>query len=248
MPAAATEVARLTEENSQLRRELSRQSRLAELGRVAVHVAQEAESKLATVHLYHKLLRRRLSEDSGSVDVLAKIENGLSEIKATIDDLLQFNAESVVRPERVRVRQLLDEVQTVFSRQLAAQAIRLEIDVALGETVLADREMLRRGVANLLRNALEAMPDGGELVITSYSGPSGFELEIADSGPGIDAEVRRRAFEPFFSTKPGATGLGLAIVSRIVAAHGGQVIAQNCPEGGAAFTLSFPRRALEAAA
>ncbi len=244
----AHEVARLTEEVAQLRRELSRRDRLTELGRVAMHVAQEAQAKLMTVNLYQKLLRRRLSEDSGSLDVLGKVETGLAELKATIDDLLQFNAESIVRPERVRVRQLLEEIHTTFAPQLTAQAVRLEVDVAFGETVLADREMLRRGVANLLRNALEAMPDGGELVITSYSGPTGYELEIADSGPGIDAEVRRRVFEPFFSTKPGGTGLGLAIVSRIVAAHGGQVIAQNCPEGGAAFTLRFPRRALEAAA
>ena len=248
MPAIAIEVARLTEEVAQLRRELSRNERLAELGRVAVHVAQEAQSQLTTVGLYHKLLRRRVSDDAGSLDVLAKIEHGLADLKATVEDLLQFNAESVVRPERVRVRQLVDDIHATFAPQLAAQAIRLEVDVAPGKTVFADCEMLRRGIANLLRNALEAMPDGGELVITSYSGPSGFELEIADSGPGIDAEVRRRAFEPFYSTKPGAAGLGLAIVARIVAAHGGQVIAQNCPEGGAAFTLRFPRRALEAAA
>ena len=248
MPSVASEVARLTEEIGELRRELSRQDRLAELGRVALHVARQAQSQLSTVSLYHKLLRRRLSDDAGSLDVLAKVEHGLDELTATIDDLLQFTAEPILRPERVRVRQLIDDIRESFSRQMAAQAIRLEIDVALGETVLADRELLRRGVANLLRNALDAMPDGGDLVITSYYGPSGVELEIADSGPGIDAEARRRACEPFYTTKPGGTGLGLAIVARIAAAHGGQVIAQNCPEGGAAFTLRFPRRSLEAAA
>ncbi len=84
------------------------------------------------------------------------------------------------------------------------------------------------------------MPNGGELVITSYSGPHGFELEIADSGTGLTDQVRRRMLEPFFSTKQNAAGLGLAIVSRIAETHGGDLTACNCPEGSAAFTLRIP--------
>ena len=110
--------------------------------------------------------------------------------------------------------------------------------------------MLRRCVLNLALNAIDAMPAGGELVVTSYSGHDGYELEIADSGPGLPEDVRRRMFEPFFTTKSSGTGLGLAIVGRMVEVHGGEIMARNCPEGGAAFTLRFPVRqqALEAAA
>jgi signal transduction histidine kinase len=116
--------------------------------------------------------------------------------------------------------------------------------------LFADREMLRRCITNLSLNAIDAMPNGGELVITSYSGPHGFELEIADSGPGLSDQVRRRMFEPFFTTKQHGTGLGLAIVSRIAEVHGGDLTARNCPEGGAAFTLRIPvsQHALQAAA
>ena len=85
-------------------------------------------------------------------------------------------------------------------------------------------------------------------MITSWQGPRGIELEVADSGPGISEETRRRVFEPFFSTKPGGTGLGLAVVWRAAEAHGGEVHVLNCPEGGAAFTLRIPRHAMEAAA
>jgi signal transduction histidine kinase len=75
-------------------------------------------------------------------------------------------------------------------------------------------------------------------------------LEVADTGAGLGDEVKRRAFEPFFSTKSHGTGLGLAIVERIAEAHGGECLAQNCPDGGAAFTLRFPRKqpSMEAAA
>jgi signal transduction histidine kinase len=107
--------------------------------------------------------------------------------------------------------------------------------------------MLRQAIYNLTVNALDAMPTGGELVVTSYSGPGAVELEIADSGTGLSDEARTRAFEPFFSTKNGS-GLGLSVVRRLLSALGGDVAATNCPEGGAAFTLRFPRRALEAAA
>jgi len=116
------------------------------------------------------------------------------------------------------------------------------------ETVSADRDMLRRAVLNLVLNALDAMPDGGEVVITSYTGRGSFELEIADSGPGLSDEARNRAFEPFFTTKDGGIGLGLAIVFRTAEVHGGDVLAQNCPDGGAAFTIRIPQQVMEAAA
>ena len=74
------------------------------------------------------------------------------------------------------------------------------------------------------------------------------ELEIADSGPGIVDDAEPRLFEPFFTTKSGGTGLGLAIVERIAAAHGGDVHASNCPQGGAAFTIRLPAHRMEAAA
>jgi len=106
--------------------------------------------------------------------------------------------------------------------------------------IVADRDMFRRAVLNMVLNALDAMPEGGCLAIVSCTTPQGVELEIADSGPGLSDHVLPRIFEPFFTTKQGGTGLGLAIVARIAEAHGGEALAVNCPEGGAAFTLRIP--------
>ena len=108
--------------------------------------------------------------------------------------------------------------------------------------------MLRRAILNLAFNAVEAMPQGGDLVVTSFDGPQGFELEVADSGPGLTSEQIARMFDPFFTTKATGTGLGLAIVQRIVESHGGRLSAVNCPEGGAALTIELPRQAMRAAA
>jgi signal transduction histidine kinase len=103
--------------------------------------------------------------------------------------------------------------------------------------------MLRRGVLNLVLNAIDAMPDGGELAITCCRTATGIDIEVADSGPGIAEDHLERLFEPFFTTKSSGTGLGLAIVERIAAAHCGEINVANCPDGGAAFTLRIPDHA-----
>jgi signal transduction histidine kinase len=97
-------------------------------------------------------------------------------------------------------------------------------------------------VLNLVLNALDALPTGGDLALTACQTNAGLEIEIADSGPGVPAAIVDRLFEPFFTTKGSGTGLGLAIVERIAAAHGGRAKVVNCPEGGAAFTLIIPQQ------
>jgi len=244
------DVERLRSELENKNRELARKNRLADLGRMASHVAHEVRNNLVPVSLYLSLLRRRISEDSGSLDVLGKVEAGFTALDATVNDLLNFTSHSEPQRSRFDVRQLIDEVLTSIGPQLVAQSIEVCFDVPESDRMSADRSMVRRSVLNLILNAVDAMPDGGELTITSYDGANGFELEIADNGVGLSDEARRRAFEPFYTTKSGGTGLGLALVQRVAEAHGGDVTALNCPDGGAAFTLRIPlpRIALEAAA
>lgn len=242
------EVARLTKELELKNRELARKNRLADLGQMASHVAHEVRNNLVPVSLYLSLLRRRLSDDSGSLDILAKVEAGFTALDATVNDLLNFTAHRNPQWQSFLVGDLVDEVCSSLAPQLDAQRVDLDVDVPPNTVLSADREMVRRAVLNLVLNAIDVMPDGGELVITSYDGPSGFELEVADTGPGLSDEDQRRVFEPFYTTKQNGTGLGLAVVYHVAEAHGGTVTATNCPEGGAAFTIKFPRQAMRAAA
>jgi signal transduction histidine kinase len=242
------EVQRLTHELEIKNRELARQSRLADIGQMASHVAHEVRNSLVPVTLYLSLLRRRLTDDEGSREIVEKIAAGFTNLEATVNDLLQFTADRDPCWQRFEVRGLVEEVLASLAPQLAAQSIETIIDIPDRQSLTADRDMLRRAVLNLSLNALDAMPDGGRLFITTYSGPEGLELEIADTGPGLSEQAQRRAFEPFFTTKSNGTGLGLAIVDRIAEVHGGDVAAANCPEGGAAFTIRIPPRRWEAAA
>ncbi|MDZ4658914.1 MAG: ATP-binding protein [Bythopirellula sp.] len=235
------EVRRLTDELEVKNKQLALQNRLADLGRMASHVAHEVRNSLVPVTLYMDLLKRRLTTDGESMDILTKIEAGFIALDVTVNDLLNFTSHREPRWQSFAALDLVREVCDALGPQLKAQAIRVDLEVSPSVRVNADREMLRRAVLNLALNALDAMSDGGELVITAFDGPRGFVMEVADSGQGLSQNHLGKVFEPFFTTKSNGTGLGLAIVQRIAEAHGGRVTACNCPEGGAAFTIELPQ-------
>ena len=242
------EVARLTQELEIKNRELARKNRLADLGQMASHVAHEVRNNLVPVTLYMSLLRRKLADDPAGLETLSKVEAGFTALDTTVNDLLSFTAHRQPQWQTFLVNELVEEVCQSMAPQLDAQGVEFDIDVPPNTVLSADREMIRRAVLNLVLNALDVMPDGGDLVITSYDCATGFELEVADSGPGISDEQKKRLFEPFYTTKQQGTGLGLSVVYHVAEAHGGLVTVDNCPEGGAAFTIKIPRQALGAAA
>lgn len=242
--ALSAEVRRLSDELDAKNRELARKNRLADLGQMASHVAHEVRNSLVPMKLYLSLLRRRIDDDRGSLDVLDKVMSGFAALEATVGDLLHFSSQRDPRRERLAVATLLGEVLLSLEPQFAAQNIRARLDCRQDVVTVADSDMLRRAILNLLLNALDALPSGGELVVTACRTAAGLEIEVADSGPGVPALLVDRLFEPFFTTKAGGTGLGLAIVERIAMAHGGRVTVANCAEGGAAFTLIIPEPSL----
>jgi signal transduction histidine kinase len=242
------EVGRLSNELAAKNRELARKNRLADLGQMASHVAHEVRNSLVPMTLYVSLLRRRLTDDAGSLAVLTNVESGLSTLETTVNDLLNFTRDRDPQWRPFDLHGLLHNVCESLRPQLEAQRVTVDIDAPRQPHGLGDPEMLRRAVLNLMLNALDAIPHGGQIVVTGWNGPGGLEVEVADSGPGVAPEHCERIFEPFFTTKSGGTGLGLAIVHRIAEVHGGRVWVRNCPEGGAAFTIRIPRPDARAAA
>jgi signal transduction histidine kinase len=204
-------------------------------------VAHEVRNSLVPMKLYLSLLRRRVSDDAGSQDVLDKIRSGFTALEATVGDLLHFSGQRDPEWSEFELRALVDDICDALAPQLEAQNIIVWMDCPHDEWMRADREMLRRGLLNLVLNAVDAMPHGGELSIVACRTSAGLEIEVADSGPGVSPRIASHLFEPFFTTKSSGTGLGLAIVERIAQAHGGRAIVANCPEGGAAFTLIIPQ-------
>jgi signal transduction histidine kinase len=106
--------------------------------------------------------------------------------------------------------------------------------------VRVDEAQLRQVFLNLVRNAREAMPAGGQLTVTAWNAAAGVEVRVQDTGTGISAEVQDRIYEPFFTTKAGGTGLGLSLSRQIVEAHGGRIELESVVDRGTTFHVYFP--------
>jgi signal transduction histidine kinase len=234
------EVKRLTDELEAKNSELARQNRLADLGQMASHVAHEVRNGLVPMKLYLNLLRRRLNSDAPSLEIAGKIGSGFTALETVVNDLLQFTSHRDPQLAELPLRELVQELCESLAPQLTAQAIEVQIDVPASLRCMADPDMLRRALLNLILNAIDAMPRGGQLWISGVPRESHVDISVADSGPGLSDEVARRIFEPFFTTKGSGTGLGLAIVYRIAEVHGGEIVAATRPTGGAVFTLTLP--------
>jgi len=139
------------------------------------------------------------------------------------------------------LRDLVADICRSLGGQLSARTVEVLIDIPPQQMITADGDMIRQAVANLLVHAIDTMSDGGSLVVTSSANPSAVELEVADSGPGLPEEMQHQTSGELFRTSTGMIDFGLAVVCRIAQLHGGKVTAVNCPEGGAAFTLSIPK-------
>jgi signal transduction histidine kinase len=238
--ALQAEVSRLSDELEAKNRELARRNRLADLGQMASHVAHEVRNGLVPLKLYLSLLRRRMRDDQPGMEIVGNVESGFQALELIVSDLLHFSANRDPKLQPIQVSALVHDLCHSLQPQFVAQELCVHLDAPLDAQVTADPDMLRRALLNLILNAVDAMPNGGQLHITVCSTPYGTEIEVADSGPGLEHDALARLFEPFFTTKSSGTGLGLAIVERIAESHGGHVLAANCPEGGAAFTLCLP--------
>ncbi len=138
------QVERLSNELEIKNRELARKNRLADLGQLAAHVAHELRNGLMPLTLYASLLRRRISRDAGSRDVLDKIETGLTALDTIVTDLLHFTADRQPQKSFFKVRSLVHDVCLSLEGQLQAQQIAIDVDVPLGLSLLADRAMVQR--------------------------------------------------------------------------------------------------------
>jgi signal transduction histidine kinase len=137
------------------------------------------------------------------------------------------------------IRQAWELVETRARRQGVKLEVRLPADPVLASV---DANQLTTVLVNLFLNALDVVGNGGQVEARLAQDPAGvISLSIVDSGPGIPKEILKRIFEPFATNKPHGTGLGLYLSARILAEHGGAIIAVNRPEGGACFTIRLPR-------
>jgi signal transduction histidine kinase len=142
----------------------------------------------------------------------------------------------------VQIPEIVESVLRMADGRLRTQRILCRREFHAGPPVLVDPDMIRRAVVNVVGNAIDAMPDGGELRIAAGPGEDGgYELSIVDTGAGIPAENRDKIFDPYFTTKPSGLGLGLVLTRKIVEAHGGKIVLDSQPGNGTRIRILLPR-------
>ena len=239
-----TEIKRMEEQVRQA-------DRLAAIGRLAAGLAHEIRNPIGSIRGSVEVLRGSLNpqgDDRRLMDIVLRESDRLD---AIIRDFLQFSRP----PHLVRVPTdlsgMLDEILLMLSNHGGvqdAETPRVQIRRDTSEpTVKADVDpsQVRQALWNLCLNAVEAMPQGGELrvgvrAVTRETGRSVVQVTVEDTGVGITAAELTQVFEPFYTTKPQGTGLGLAIAHRIVEDHGGEMHVQSEPYRGTRFTISLP--------
>jgi two-component system nitrogen regulation sensor histidine kinase NtrY len=212
---------------------------------VARRVAHEIKNPLTPIQLAAQRLRKKWGEQAPDLaevvhDATATIEREVTGLKSLVDEFSLYARLPAPSPSRVDFGEIVRSVVALYGvHQGVLWDVR--IDSGLG-VVRVDPEQMRRALINLIDNAVAAVSGRGTIEIAARpdSGPGSLRIEVADRGPGIEAQYRDKVFTPYFSTKPRGTGLGLAIVQRIVVEHRGSIRVEDNEGGGARFIIEIP--------
>ncbi|WP_412067781.1 ATP-binding protein [Rubrivirga sp. IMCC43871] len=238
--------------------EQTRRRRMEMLGRMAMGIAHDFNNLLTSVLGHAELLRSdlaRLGSDSGSRDHLVSLERAANDGAALVRKIQQYiRNEKQERAEPVSLHEIAEEVLTLTrpywhnEPRRRGIAIRVETDLRPVPTIPGAPTELREVLVNLVLNAVQAMPAGGTLTLATERSNGTAVVSVGDTGVGMPDSVRRRIFEPLFTTKgSGGTGMGLTMSQGIVQEHNGRIEVESAPGRGTLFRLVFPFTAHEPA-
>jgi len=233
-----------TSDRKRLETQLIQSEKMAAIGQLAAGIAHEIRNPLGIITnaLYD------LSEivDSGNPEIkedLRIAREEMERVQAIINNLLEFSRESRAELEPVDVNDLLRRTLQLMNKSLQNSDVRVVTDFGQLGMCQANQNAMRQVILNLITNAVQAMPSGGELGLKTAVLPGGrIQLEVSDTGVGIPAEHLRDIFNPFFTTKaPGqGTGLGLSVVHSVVKRYHGDIQVRSQVNRGTTFTIEFP--------
>jgi signal transduction histidine kinase len=216
----------------------ARVERLSTFGALVGSIGHDLRNPLGVIETSLFILRGRVGEDPRALKHLDRIGEQLGIANGIITNLLDMIRNRPLAREPVRMAEVIAGASRAVSRP---DGVALVLDGLDGlPAVEGDPGQLRQVFVNLLENAVFAASPRGEVAVRARRADGGVELEVEDTGPGVDAATQRRLFEPLITTKERGIGLGLALVKRIAERHGGSVAYSDRPGGGARFTLRLP--------
>lgn len=234
------ELAERRQTQAELAERLREMEKMAALGRMASGVAHELGAPLSVIDGRARQVRKTSGLSEKSTENLAQIRNQVRRMTAFIRQLLDFARSSTPEPRSVKVSDLLHGSVQAIRTEFESVGERLQVQPPPTDLQLrGDPVRLEQALINLLRNALQANPDG-QVALHWEQQDDGLTLIVDDAGPGIDPTVAHRLFEPFVTTRPQGTGLGLSLTHSAALEHGGKLQATTSPQDGARFLLWLP--------
>ena len=225
------------ERQRRLEDEALRQSRLAAMGEMAATLAHEVRNPLGSMELFASLLMDDLGDRPAARRLVSQIAEGIKDLNHLVSNILGFTRSPMPQRTTVDVVAAIEDGLRYTTALLAENRIGIVRRYDKGPLLaLADPNLVRQVFLNLIRNAVQAMEEGGTLTISATRGER-LAASFADTGSGIPSDAWERIFDPFFTTKERGTGLGLAVVRTLIEAVGGEVRVTACRDQGACFTV-----------
>lgn len=228
-------------------RQLIKAERLSTIGKMTAQIAHEIKNPLGSISLNAELIKEEISQFKGASDtteadkLLNSIMSEVDRLTRIIEGYLQFARFPKSESSLEDINDIIEEVSNFLTLEAYTDRIvvKKDLDTNLPHVPI-DRRQIKQAILNITRNAFEAMPNGGELRITTANKGKEIEIAISDTGPGIPDEELDRIFDPFYSTKDTGTGLGLSIAHQIIGEHKGKIVCNSEKGKGATFTIRLP--------
>ena len=222
------------------------QAQYAELAQLAGTLAHEIKNPLSVIRMTMELLAEDFAQpqtpqERRALQKTQIVQQQCERLQNLLDDFLRFARVRRLNLVAGNLNEQIERVLDFFEPQAREQGIDvvryLDHDLPV---VMLDGETLQAALMNLVKNAIEAMPTGGQLTARTRTTKAGVAFDLIDTGTGMEASTALRMFEPFYTTKDGGSGLGLPTARRIIEAHGAQIDVQSEVGRGTQFTLEFP--------
>ena len=217
--------------------------RLAAVGRITAGVAHEVKNPLNSMRLWLENLKESLPADAdgAALQAVHVLDVEIDRLDAVVKRFLDFSRPIDMRLEPTQLADLLREVLEVAQPQLQKSNVQVARLLPIGiPEVFVDRDLLKQAVLNLVLNAVDAMPSGGQLQLTLSRRGEMAEITVGDTGKGIPTEDKQKVFQLFFTTRPGGSGIGLASTFRIVQLHNGSIDFTSEVGRGTTFRIELP--------
>ena len=235
-----------TEEITRVKEE-AKLDRLTLIGKMAAKVAHEIRNPISSINLNLELLEDELEGFKGRVqteeaeELVRSIREVLDGLSRFVQDYLQFARLPSMEFKPHDINFILENLLSFLSTEIRDRRVELITDFDEDiPPMMLDEDQLNRALMNVLKNSIEAMPDGGRLIVSTKLKGDMAVINISDSGAGIDRSEWDKIFLPFYSTKKNGTGLGLPLADQIIREHGGSISLTSAPGKGTTFTISLP--------